>query len=55
MIVRHEDAVREYAHERNSPICRLARALDDAPQHGGQVISIRGDWPRLSPEAGGRG
>lgn len=33
MIIRHDDAAREYAYDRNSHIGRLARVLDDASAH----------------------
>ncbi|MFN7633574.1 MAG: HAD family hydrolase [Acetobacteraceae bacterium] len=47
MILRHDDAEREYAYDRDSHIGRLARALDEAPQRGWQVISMREDWARV--------
>jgi phosphoserine phosphatase len=47
MIVRHDDAEREYAYDRESHVGRLARALDEAPQRGWQVISMRDDWMRV--------
>ena len=34
LIVHHTDAEREYAYDRNSPIGRLERALDEAPARG---------------------
>ena len=37
MIVRHDDAEREYAYDRESHVGRLARALDEAPKRGWQV------------------
>ena len=50
MIVRHDDVVREYAYDRDSAIGHLARALDDAPAFGWQVISMRDDWSRVFPD-----
>ncbi|WP_368414655.1 HAD family hydrolase [Falsiroseomonas sp.] len=47
MILRHDDADREYAYDRESHIGRLSRALDEAPQRGWQVISMREDWARV--------
>ena len=47
MILRHDDADREYAYDRESHVGRLARALDEAPQRGWQVISMREDWARV--------
>ena len=49
MILHHDDAAREYAYDRESHVGRLARALDEAPARGWQVISMRGDWARIFP------
>lgn len=49
MVVRHDDAVREYAYDRDSPIGRLARALDEAPQRGWHIVSMRDDWAQIFP------
>ncbi|WP_291295655.1 HAD family phosphatase [Elioraea sp.] len=49
MIVRHDDAEREYAYDRQSHVGRLARALDEAPARGWHVISMRDDWGRIFP------
>jgi hypothetical protein len=49
MLVHHDDAEREYAYDRESHIGRLARALDEAPQRGWPVISMRSDWARVFP------
>jgi phosphoglycolate phosphatase-like HAD superfamily hydrolase len=47
MIIRHDDAAREFAYDRESHIGRLARALDAAPARGWQVVSMRDDWARV--------
>lgn len=44
IIVRHDDAAREYAYDRDSSIGRLARALDEAPSRGWVVVSMKNDW-----------
>ncbi len=49
MIVRHDDAQREYAYDRESHVGRLARALDEAPARSWQVVSMREDWLRVFP------
>jgi hypothetical protein len=41
MMVRHDDSEREYAYDRESHAGRRTRALDEAPQRGWQVISMR--------------
>jgi phosphoglycolate phosphatase-like HAD superfamily hydrolase len=47
MIIRHDDAAREFAYDRESHFGRLARALDAAPARGWQVVSMRDDWARV--------
>jgi phosphoserine phosphatase len=49
VIVRHDDAAREFAYDRASPVGRLARALDEAPQRGWTVVGIRDDWKTVYP------
>jgi hypothetical protein len=50
MIVRHDDAAREFAYDRQSGVGRLARALDEAPQRGWTVVSMKGDWRTVYPD-----
>jgi len=47
LLVRHDDAVREYAYDRESAIGRLARGLDEAPARGWIVASMRRDWATM--------
>lgn len=49
MILRHDDAAREYAYDRDSHVGRLARALDEAPRRGWHVASMRDDWTSVFP------
>ena len=51
LIVRHDDAVREYAYDRQSPVGRLSRGLDEAPQRGWTVVSMKRDWKLVYPPA----
>ena len=51
VIVRHDDAAREFAYDRNSSIGRLARGLDEAPARGWTVVSVRSDWKQVYPAA----
>ena len=44
LIVHHTDAEREYAYDRDSPVGRLARALDEAPARGWTVVDMKRDW-----------
>jgi phosphoglycolate phosphatase-like HAD superfamily hydrolase len=50
VIVHHDDAEREYAYDRASPVGRLDKALDAAPEAGWTVVSMRDDWRRIFPE-----
>ena len=47
LIVHHDDADREYAYDRNSPVGSLARGLDEAQARGWAVVSMKGDWRRI--------
>jgi phosphoglycolate phosphatase-like HAD superfamily hydrolase len=50
LIVRHDDAEREYAYDRRSHVGRLDKALDLAPAAGWVVVSMRNDWATVFPE-----
>jgi phosphoserine phosphatase len=43
-MVHHDDATREFAYDRTSHIGRLARGLDEAPQRGWTIASMKRDW-----------
>ena len=43
MIVHHDDAKREWAYDRESHIGRLVRGLDEGPQRGWKIISMKND------------
>jgi phosphoglycolate phosphatase-like HAD superfamily hydrolase len=47
LIVHHTDTEREWAYDRDSPIGRLARALDQAPKRGWIVVDMKRDWKRI--------
>ena len=47
LIVHHTDAVREWAYDRNSSVGRLAKALDEAPQHGWVVVDMKSEWKKI--------
>jgi hypothetical protein len=44
MFVRHDDAEREWAYDRDSHIGKLARGLDEASDRGWTVASMKDDW-----------
>lgn len=48
-LVRHTDAEREYAYDRQSHIGRLDKALDEAEQRGWTVVDMRRDWNAIFP------
>ena len=50
LIVHHTDAEREYAYDRNSPVGRLDKALDEAPKRGWVLIDMKRDWRKIFPE-----
>lgn len=49
MIVHHDDAKREWAYDRESHIGRLVRGLDEGPQRGWKIISMKNDWNLIYP------
>jgi hypothetical protein len=44
LLLHHDDAVREYAYDRNSKVGRLDKALDAARERGWTVVSMQADW-----------
>ena len=49
VIVRHDDAAREYAYDRRTSIGKLERGLDEAPKRGWTVVSMKNDWKTVFP------
>jgi hypothetical protein len=49
LIVHHTDAEREYAYDRNSPVGKLDRALDEAPKRRWVVVNMKTDWKTIFP------
>jgi phosphoglycolate phosphatase-like HAD superfamily hydrolase len=54
-IVRHDDAAREVAYDRESHIGRLERGLDEAPKRGWTIVSMKDDWKTVFKPAAGPG
>jgi phosphoglycolate phosphatase-like HAD superfamily hydrolase len=50
LIVRHTDADREWAYDRDSHIGRLDKALEQAPAAGWQVVDMKRDWKTIYPD-----
>jgi phosphoglycolate phosphatase-like HAD superfamily hydrolase len=51
LIVHHTDAAREWAYDRESPVGKLDKALDEAAVKGWTVVSMRDDWKTIYPPA----
>lgn len=49
LLVHHDDADREYAYDRNSPVGRLDLAWDEADRRGWTVVSMKRDWKVIFP------
>ncbi len=49
LLVHHTDAEREWAYDRQSPIGRLDKALDEAQSRGWTVVNMEKDWKRVFP------
>lgn len=49
LIVHHTDPKREFAYDRQSPVGRLNKALDEAGRHGWVVVDMQKDWNRIFP------
>jgi phosphoserine phosphatase len=47
LLVRHTDAAREWAYDRQSPIGRLDEALDVAATQGWTVVDMKRDWKTI--------
>ncbi len=50
LFVRHTDAAREWAYDRDSPVGKLSRGLDEAPGRGWTVVSMERDWAKVFPD-----
>jgi phosphoglycolate phosphatase-like HAD superfamily hydrolase len=49
LIIHHTDADREWAYDRQSPIGRLDKALDEAQAKGWTVVDMKQDWKLIYP------
>ena len=49
LLVRHTDAEREWAYDRDSHIGRLDRGLDEGPGRGWLIVDMARDWGRIWP------
>jgi phosphoglycolate phosphatase-like HAD superfamily hydrolase len=51
LLVHHDDAAREYAYDRTSPVGRLDKALAAAARQRWSVVSMKDDWKAIFPPA----
>lgn len=49
MIIHHTDEVREYSYDRQSPIGKLEKGLDDAAKYNWLVVDMKTDWNKIYP------
>lgn len=47
LIVHHTDAEREWAYDRQSPVGKLDKALDEAAKRGWTVVDMKNDWSTI--------
>jgi hypothetical protein len=50
LYVRHTDAEREWAYDRNSSIGRLDKGLDEAKAKGWTIVDMKRDWKVIYPD-----
>ena len=48
--IHHDDTDREWAYDRDSHIGKLDRGLDEAPERGWVVVSMKDDWATIFPK-----
>jgi hypothetical protein len=48
-LVHHTDDAREYAYDRQSPVGKLDKALDEATAKKWTVVDMKQDWKRIFP------
>jgi hypothetical protein len=51
LIVHHDDAEREWAYDRTSPVGKLDKAWDEAVARGWTFVSMKNDWKTVFPPA----
>jgi hypothetical protein len=49
LYVHHTDAGREWAYDRQSPVGKLDKGLDEAKAKGWTVVSMKDDWKTIYP------
>lgn len=49
LIIHHTDSEREWAYDRNSPIGKLDKALDEGRAKGWTIVDMKADWKTVFP------
>ncbi|MCP5544710.1 MAG: haloacid dehalogenase-like hydrolase [Akkermansiaceae bacterium] len=49
LLVHHTDAEREFAYDRDSHVGKLSRGLDEGPDRGWTIASMKRDWKTIYP------
>jgi hypothetical protein len=49
IIIHHTDSSREWAYDRQSPIGRLEKGLDDAAKYNWVLVDMKRDWKLIYP------
>ena len=49
LLVHHTDAEREWAYDRELPIGKLEKALDEAAEKGWLIVDMKNDWKKIYP------
>lgn len=49
VLIHHNDAEREFAYDRDSPIGKLVRGLDEADERGWVIVDMKEDWKTIYP------
>ena len=52
LLLHHDDAAREVAYDRDSPVGKLAKGLDEGPGRGWLIVSMKNDWKRVFAPVG---
>jgi hypothetical protein len=47
MIIHHTDSIREVAYDRDSPIGKLNKGLDDATKYNWMIVDMKKDWEKI--------
>jgi phosphoglycolate phosphatase-like HAD superfamily hydrolase len=49
LLIHHDDADREWAYDRDSHVGKLDKGLNEGPQRGWTVVSMKNDWNTIHP------